>query len=165
MKLISEKINFMGNTYTQLHVHAVFAAQNRLSIINEKWEKRVYEYIAGIIRSNGHKPLIVNGMPDHIHSVFGLRPNQSISELLEAVKGSSSKWINENHFAKGKFNWQKGFGAFSYSRSQLPRLIKYVSNQKEHHKRKSFLDEYIEILNKFEVDYNPIYIFHNPYSV
>ena len=155
----------MGNTYTQLHIHAVFAVQNRLSLIRQDWDTRLYEYIAGIIRSNNHKPLIVNGMPDHIHCVFGLRPNQCISDLMEAVKASSSKWINENHLAKGKFNWQRGYGAFSYSKSQLPALIGYVYNQKKHHSEKSFIDEYVEILEKFAIEYDRRYIFHDPNNI
>lgn len=155
----------MGNTYTQLHIHTVFAVENRLSLIGQAWDTRLYEYIAGIIRSNNHKTLIVNGMPDHVHAVFGLRPNQSISDLMEVVKGSSSKWINENYLAKGKFNWQKGYGAFSYSKSQLPALIRYVQNQKEHHRKKLFIDEYVEILEKFGIDYDRKYIFHDPNSI
>jgi len=155
----------MGNTYTQLHIHTIFAVQNRLSLIGQTWDTRLYEYIAGIIRSNNHKPLIVNGMPDHIHCVFGLRPSQSISDLMEAVKGSSSKWINENHLARGKFNWQKGYGAFSYSKSQLPALIEYVHNQKMHHKEKLFIDEYVETLEKFGIDYDRKYIFLDPNNI
>ena len=104
-------------------------------------------------------------MPDHIHVVYGLRPNQSISNLMEDIKSGSSKWINDRGFTKSKFNWQKGFGAFSYSKSQLPALINYVKNQKTHHQKKTFLQEYLKILEKFGVEYNPRYIFHDPNSI
>ena len=150
----------MSNTYTQLHIHSVFAVQNRISLIGNSWKEKLYHYIIGIIKENGHKPIITNGMPDHLHVVFGLRPEQSLSSLMQHIKASSSKWINENELTQGKFNWQSGFGAFSYSKSQLPGLIKYVQNQEIHHKRKTFLNEYIEILNKFEIEYDPRYIFH-----
>lgn len=154
----------MGNTFTQLHIHTVFAVQNRISLIAMEWETNLYEYISGILRKHDHKPLIVNGMPDHIHTVFGLRPQQSISDLMEIVKASSSKWINDNHLARGKFRWQSGYGAFSFSKSQLPSLIHYVENQKQHHKKRSFQAEYVDILDKFGVDYNSAYLFHDPYT-
>jgi putative transposase len=155
----------MANTYTQIHIHAIFAIKNRVSLIDASWESRLYEYIAGTIRSNNHKPLVVNGMPDHIHAVFGLGTNQSISDLLDVIKSCSSKWINENNFLKNKFNWQKGYGAFACSKSRLPALIKYVQNQKEHHRKKTFITEYIEFLEKNEIEYNPKYIFIDPNDV
>jgi putative transposase len=154
----------MGNTYTQLHVHAVFAVENRISLIASDWESRLYEYISGVIRNCNHKALIVNGMPDHVHAVFGLRPDQSVSDLMKIVKAGSSKWVNENGLVKGKFNWQKGFGAFSYSKSQLPRLIDYVQNQKAHHAKKSFQMEYVNMLVKAGIDYNSDYLLHDPYA-
>jgi putative transposase len=155
----------MGNTFTQIHIHAVFAVKNRASLIDVAWEARLYEYIAGIIRSNNHKPLTVNGMPDHVHAVFGFNTTQTISDLLGIIKACSSKWINDNSLSKYKFNWQTGYGAFSCSKSQLPALIKYVNNQKEHHKKKSFVSEFIEILQKSEIDYDPKYIFYDPNSI
>jgi putative transposase len=152
----------MANTYTQLHIHSIFAVENRASLMLKNWETRLYEYISGIIRNNNHKPLIVNGMPDHIHAVFGMHPNQSVSDLMEIVKSCSSKWINDKHLTTGKFNWQKGFGAFACNKSQLPVLIDYVENQKIHHQSKSFHSEYLDILNKLGIDYNSAYLFHDP---
>ena len=155
----------MGNTYTQLHFQTVFAVQNRISLINPKWEEDLYKYITGIIKDFDHKPLFINGMPDHLHVVFGMRPYQSLSNLMENIKSGSSKWINDQRLIKGKFRWQDGFGAFSYSKSQLPAVINYVKNQKRHHQKKTFLEEYVEMLEKAEVEFNPKYLFHDPYSL
>ena len=149
----------MANTYTQIHIHAVFTVQDRDCLIRESWKDELYKYISGIIRNNNHKLLAINGMPDHVHILFGLRPDQSLSNLIQDVKGNSSKWINEKKFVKGKFSWQEGYGAFSYSKSQLPVVIIYIDNQHIHHKRKSFIEEYLVMLKKFEVDYNDRYIF------
>ncbi len=149
----------MANTYTQIHLHLIFAVKYRTGIIEDKWKDELYKYITGIIQSNNHKLLIINGMPDHIHILIGIRPNQSVSELLQDIKGSSSKWINEKGFVKGKFEWQEGFGAFSYSKSQIKDVIKYIENQEEHHKKRTFREEYLAFLDAFEVEYNEKYIF------
>jgi REP element-mobilizing transposase RayT len=149
----------MSNTYTQVHIHAIFTVQNRDCIINKKWKDELYKYITGIIKHNHHKLLIINGMPDHIHILFGLRPTQSLSDLMQDIKGSSSKWINKKKFVRGKFSWQEGYGAFSYSKSQLPVIIKYIENQEKHHKKKTFIEEYVEFLQKFDVEYDERYIF------
>ena len=150
----------MPNTYTQIHLHFIFAVQNRLSLIQKEWKDRLYQYITGIVQKNEHKMIIINGMPDHLHIVVGMRPTQSISDLLQDIKGSSSKWINDNKLAKGKFQWQEGYGAFSYSKSALPKLIEYVKNQEKHHKKKTFTEEYREFLKAFEVEFDDRYIFH-----
>ncbi len=150
----------MPNTYTQIHLHFIFAVQNRASLIQKEWKDRLHQYITGIIQKNNHKLLIINGMPDHIHIVAGVRPSQSVSDLLQDIKGSSSKWINDNKLVKGKFQWQEGYGAFSYSKSALPKLIEYVKYQEEHHKKKTFLDEYREFLKAFEIEYDERYIFN-----
>lgn len=149
----------MPNTYTQIHIHSVFTVQNRDCIIKNKWKSELYKYIIGIIKHNKHKPLIINGMSDHIHILFGLRPSQSLSDLMQDIKGNSSKWINEKKFVRGKFSWQEGYGAFSYSKSQLPAIIKYIENQEEHHKKKTFIEEYVEFLQKFDIEYEKRYIF------
>ena len=128
----------MANTYTQIHIQTVFAVQNRQSLIGDEWKEDLYKYMTSIIQNNNHKLLQINGMPDHLHILFGLRPVQAISNLMKQVKQDSSKWINQNRLARGKFSWQEGYGAFSYSKSQLPRVIKYIQNQQEHHKTKSF---------------------------
>ncbi|MCX6222564.1 MAG: IS200/IS605 family transposase [Bacteroidia bacterium] len=149
----------MPNTYTQIHIQMVFAVQNRNCIIGNNWKDELYKYITGIVRNHNHKPLIINGMPDHIHLLIGLRPTQSISELMQDIKGNSSKWINERKLVSGKFSWQEGYGAFSYSKSELSNIIHYIDNQESHHKKKSFMEEYIELLEEFEIDYDERYVF------
>lgn len=149
----------MANTYTQIHLHLIFAVQNRKSLIQNSWKDRLYEYITGIVQQHTHKMIIINGMPDHLHIVTGMRPIQSLSDLMQDIKGGSSKWINDNRLAAGKFQWQEGYGAFSYNKSLLPKLIEYVKNQEAHHKKKTFLDEYREFLKAFEVEYDERYIF------
>jgi len=149
----------MANTYTQIHIQAIFAVQNRNCIIKNSWKDELYKYIMGIIRNNKHKPLAINGMPDHVHVLFGMRPSQSLSDLMQDIKGSSSKWINEKRFLKCRFSWQEGFGAFSYSKSQIPNVINYINSQEEHHKKKSFIEEYKEFMQAFNIDYDERYIF------
>ena len=149
----------MANTYTQIHIHAVFAVQNRLSLIQQQWQGELYRYISGIISKNGHKLLQIGGMPDHVHVFFGMRPSQSLSDLMQDIKGDSSKWINQKRFVDGIFSWQEGYGAFSYSRSQITDVVKYIDNQAEHHMRKTFIEEYRDFLKLFEVEYDEKYIF------
>lgn len=150
----------MANTYTQIHIQAVFAVQNRQSLIGDEWKDDLYKYITGIIQKNKHKVLQINGMPDHIHLLFGMRPVQSLSDLMQQVKQDSSKWINQQGLVNGKFSWQSGYGAFSYSRSQLPAVITYIQNQEQHHKKKTFREEYLEFLDKYDVNYDKRYIFN-----
>ena len=150
----------MANTFTQIHFQAIFAVQNRESLIHDNWRINLYKYISTIIRENGHKPLAINGMPDHLHIVFGMRPAQSLADLMQHIKADSSGWINKAKLVRGKFNWQDGYAALTYSKSQLPRLIKYVENQQVHHKKKTFLEEFRRILEKSEIEYNPKYLFH-----
>src|SRR5262245_28372782 len=119
----------MANTYSQIHIQCVFAVKNRLSLIHPDWKIELYRYITGCIRNLNHKVLAINGMPDHIHFLIGHRPNQALSDLVQMVKSNSSKWINERNFVKGKFQWQEGFGAFSYSKSQCPTIINYINRQ------------------------------------
>ena len=149
----------MANTYTQVHIRLVFAVQNRKALIVGPWKDQLYKYITGIIQNHGHKLLIINGMPDHIHILIGFRPTQSLSDLMQDIKGDSSKWINENNFVKGRFCWQSGFGAFSYSKSHVSTVIRYIQNQEIHHKKKTFLAEYKKMLDDFGVDYDNRYIF------
>lgn len=152
----------MSNTYTQNHQHFVFAPKYRQALIDKDWQENLYKYISGIIQNNGHKTIIINGMPDHIHIVIGMRPTQSISDLLQDIKSMSSKWINDNKLCPKKFEWQSGFGAFSYSKSHLPKLINYVKNQEQHHKKRTFLQEYKQFLDLFEINYDKRFIFHEP---
>jgi len=149
----------MTNTYTQIHIQFVFAVKYRKGLIGEEWKDELYKYITGIIKNNKHKLLIINGMPDHIHILIGMRPTQSVSDLMQDIKGDSSKWINGKKFMKEKFEWQEGYGAFSYGKSQIKNVITYIENQEKHHRKKTFKEEYIEFLQKFEIDYNEQFIF------
>jgi putative transposase len=149
----------MANTYTQIHIHFVFAVKFRHGIIQSKWKEDLYKYMTGIIQNDNHKLLAINGMPDHIHILIGLRPAQSISDLMKDVKQSSSKWINENKLTNGHFEWQEGYGAFSYSKSQIGQVVNYIQNQELQHKKKTFREEYLDFLEKFEVDYDDKFIF------
>ncbi len=149
----------MANTYTQLHIQTVFAVQNRDCVIQRTWADELYKYITGIVQNHGHKLLAINGMPDHIHILIGMRPSQSLSDLLQDIKGSSSKWVNEKGFVRGRFSWQEGYGAFSYDKSRVPQIIRYIKNQQEHHRKKTFEEEYQEFLEEFGVDYDDRYVF------
>ncbi|CAM3302710.1 IS200/IS605 family transposase [Aequorivita lipolytica] len=150
----------MANTYTQIHIQTVFAVQNRQSLILGQWKEELYKYITGIIQNYDHKVLQINGMPDHIHILFGMRPTQSLSDLMKFVKQDSSKWINQKGFVNRKFSWQAGYGAFSYSKSDVQNVINYIKNQEAHHKTKTFTEEYLQLLKDFEIDFDNRYIFH-----
>jgi putative transposase len=152
----------MANTFHQIHIQGIFAVKRRTGLIQKEWKDELYKYITGIIKKHDHKLLAISGMPNHIHIFFGMRPTQSLSDLMQDVKGGSSKWINEKNFIKEKFEWQEGFGAFSYSKSQASRVIAYVENQEVHHRKITFLDEYKMFLEKFEVAYDDRYIFKEP---
>ena len=149
----------MPDTYTQLYIHLVFAVKYREATIKSEWEKRLHKYITGIIQNNGHKLLAVNSANDHIHIFIGLNPKQSISDLMRLVKGDSSEFINKEKLTPRKFQWQEGYGAFSNSRSQIDGVVKYILNQKEHHAKKTFKDEYLEILKDYDVEYDERYLF------
>jgi putative transposase len=151
----------MSNTYTQLYIHFVFAVKYRKAVIEELWEDRLQKYITGIVQNNGHKLLAINNMPDHLHLFVGLNPKQSISDLMRLVKGDSSEFINSEGFTKRKFQWQDGYGAFSNSRSQIDGVVKYILNQKSHHLKKTFREEYLEILKHNEIEFDEKYIFHD----
>jgi putative transposase len=149
----------MTNTYTQIHIQAVFTVQNRQCLILDNWRDELFKYITGIVQNNKHKLLCVNGMPDHIHILFGLRPSQSLSDLMQDIKGSSSKWINEKRFVRGRFSWQEGYGAFSYSKSEVSNIIHYINNQNIHHVKETFIEEYLKLLKEFEIDYDDRFVF------
>jgi putative transposase len=150
----------MANTYTQIHIHAVFSVKDRTCIIKKLWKDELYKYIAGIIQTNKHKVLTINGMPDHIHILLGMRPTQSLSGLMQDIKGGSSLWINKKQFVKGRFSWQEGYGAFSYSKSNVGHVIDYIKKQEIHHRKRTFIEEYNDFLEKFEIDYDQRYIFN-----
>lgn len=149
----------MANTYTQLHIQLVFAVKKRDALIEKTWKEELHRYITGIVQNNHHKMLQINTMPDHLHLFFGYNPNQKIPDLVEAIKTDSSHFINRQGFCKQKFTWQAGYGAFSYAKSQTYRVIQYIAKQEEHHSRKTFREEYVEMLKKFEVEYKERYLF------
>ena len=148
----------MANTYSQIYLQIVFAVQNRASLIDGTWEGELYRYICGIVEKNQHKMLAINGTANHLHIFIGYNPSQSLPDLLKDIKRSSSLWINSKKFANGNFNWQTGYGAFSYSRSQLDNVVKYIANQKVHHNKIAFRDEYVKFLESFDIAYDVKYI-------
>lgn len=151
----------MANTYTQIYLHIVFAVKGRNNLISKNWKDELYKYITGIVTNEGQKLIAINGMPDHIHILIGLKPDKSLSDLVRDIKANSSRFINDKNWISSKFEWQAGFGAFSYSHSQLSNVINYIQNQEEHHKKKTFKEEYIEFLTAFNVDYKNEYIFED----
>ena len=152
----------MANTYTQIHIQFVFAVKHRDGLIHASFKDELYQYISGIIKNNNHKLLAINGMPDHVHVLVGMRPTQSVSYLLQDIKGSSSKWINDKKFLRVRFEWQEGYGAFSYAKSEVNSVIRYIQNQEEHHRTKSFKEEYLMLLKDFDVEFDERYIFKEP---
>jgi putative transposase len=149
----------MSDTYTQLCIQLIFAVKGRNNFIQHTWEEELYKYITAIVQNDGHKMIAINGMPDHIHIFLGLHPAIAISDLVKDVKRASHNWINERHFIKGKFEWQDGYGAFSYGRSQIDDVYKYILEQKKHHRKQSFKTEYIRLLKLFEIDFKDEYLF------
>ncbi len=149
----------MAGTFSQIYIQIVFAVQNREAMISALWEEELYKYITGIVRNKGQKMLAINGMPDHIHLFIGMKPSCCLSDLVREIKKSSTELIKEKEFSKFKFNWQEGYGAFSYSHSQIDSVVKYIMNQKEHHKKQTFREEYVDFLKKFEIEFKNEYLF------
>ena len=150
----------MANTYTQIYIQVVFAVQGRQCLIEPDHKEEIYKYITGIVTNQGQKMLQINGMADHVHLLIGMKPNIALSDLVRDVKASSSKFINEKRWIKGRFNWQEGFGAFSYGHSQLDRVIQYIRNQEMHHQQNSFKNEYLTLLRKFDIAFEDKYVFN-----
>ncbi len=152
----------MANTYTQLHIQFIFAVKYRAALISKDYKDELHKYITGIFQANDHKMLQINSMPDHIHILIGMRPVQSVSDLIQNVKTESSKWVKREKFCSAPFGWQDGFGAFSYSKSHVQNVIRYIQNQEIHHRKETFLVEYSRFLKAFEIDYDEKYIFKEP---
>ena len=148
----------MGNTYTQIHIHVVFAVKYREALISADWKERLYRYMATIINNHGHKTLAIGGTSNHVHLFFGFRPTQSLSSLIMIVKRETSEWINNERFTRSRFQWQGGYGAFSYSKSHVKRVIRYILNQESHHTKKTFREEYLEMLKKNEIRFDERYM-------
>lgn len=149
----------MGATYSQIYIQVVFAVKGRENLISKTWAEELNKYIAGVIRAKEQKSIIVNGMPDHIHAFVGLRPSIALSDLVRDIKNNSSNFINDRKLVHGRFSWQEGYGAFSYSHSQVEQVYRYISNQQMHHQKRTFREEYLELLQKFEVEHNEQYLF------
>ncbi len=149
----------MANTYTQAYFHIVFAVKNRQALIHKSWKDELEKYITGIVQNNGHKLIAIGAMPDHIHIFIGYNLNQKIPDLVEHIKTSSNQWIKQKGWCPMKFSWQRGYGAFTHSQAQLSTVAHYVENQEEHHRRKNFRKEYLELLRKFEIEYREEYLF------
>ena len=149
----------MSNTFSQIYIQVVFAVKGRECQIQHSWEEQLYEYITAIVQNNNQKMIAINGMPDHIHFLIGMKPACCLSDLVREVKKSSNAYIKENKLTPFKFQWQDGFGAFSYSHSSLDHVFQYIMNQKEHHIKKSFKEEYEEFLTKFNIEFKSEYLF------
>jgi len=149
----------MANSYTQIYIQIVIVVKGRHCLIPKDKKEYLYKYITGIIQNKKHKLISINGISNHIHFLIGLNPSEALSELVKEVKRCSTNFINEQKWLRSKFSWQKGFGGFSYSRSQLDKVVKYIENQEEHHKKRTFREEYIEMLKKFKVKFDDKYIF------
>ena len=149
----------MANTYTQIYIHVIFAVKGRQNLLRQENREELHKYITGIIRNNKQKLIRINSVQDHVHILLGVKPDIALSDLVRDIKANSSRFINEKRWAKVKFNWQEGFGAFSYSHSHLDRVIKYIDKQEEHHRRKTFKEEYLGLLEKFQVEYDQRFVF------
>ena len=149
----------MANTYTQIYIHVVFAVQGRQCLIPRQHKEELYKYASGIVKKRGQKLIAINGMPDHVHVFVGMTSTIAISDLVRDIKAGSSGFINGKKWFRGRFNWQDGFGAFSYSHSQIDQVVKYIQNQEEHHRKSSFKEEYLELLRAFAVEYDEQYLF------
>lgn len=149
----------MANTYTQINIQAVFSVKGRENLITKKFREELFRYMSGILNNNKQFSIAINGYKDHVHLFFELHPTTSVSDIIRIVKTNSSKWINKNRLVKGRFSWQEGYGAFSYSRSQRDRVINYIMNQEQHHQQTTFRKEYLQLLERFEIDFSDHYVF------
>ncbi len=149
----------MANTYTQVYIHVVFAVQGRKNLLKKENKEELHKYITGIIRNKKQKLMTINSMSDHMHIFIGMKPSIALSDLVRDIKNNSSTFITEKRWVREKFNWQEGFGAFSYGHSQIDVVVKYIQNQEKHHTKKTFKEEYLEVLKKFNVEYDEKYVF------
>ena len=148
----------MSHTYTKLLTHIMFSTKNRFPFINEQLRPRLFPYMGGIVRELDGKPILVNGIADHVHLLVALPPRLSLSDVLRTVKTNSSRWVHEEFPSLRKFAWQTGFGAFSVSYGHLERVRNYIANQQEHHRRKTFQEEYLNFLKEQELEYDEKYL-------
>jgi REP element-mobilizing transposase RayT len=149
----------MANTFSQIYIQTVFAVSNRMSLIQTNFKEDLFKYITGIVTNQGQKLISINGMPDHVHILIGLRPAMALADLVREIKADSTNFINRNKWVRGKFSWQEGYGAFSYGHSQLNTIIRYIQNQEKHHSRRTFREEYLTLLRKFDIAFDDKYVF------
>jgi putative transposase len=149
----------VAGTYSQIYIQVVFAVKGRQNLLQEEWRDEVFKYMCGIIKNKGQKPIIVNGVSDHVHAFIGLKPVMALSDLVRDVKNNSTNFINDNKWVKGRFSWQEGYGAFSYSHSQIANVYNYILDQEQHHSKQTFQAEYLDFLHKFEVAHDVKYLF------
>jgi len=149
----------MAGTYSQIYIQIIFAVKGRENLIRSEWKEKLYSYIAGIIKGKNQKSIIVNGISNHLHVFVGLLPSMAVSDLVRDIKNNSTNFINKNKLVKGKFSWQEGYGAFSYSHSQIESVYNYILNQEKHHNKKTFKEEYLEFIKLYNIDYNEKYSF------
>ena len=149
----------MAGTFTQIYIQAVFAIKGRANLLQKPWRDEAFKYMAGIIKNKGQKPIIVNGVSDHVHLFIGLKPSMALSDLIRDVKNNTSNLINDKKWVMGKFSWQAGYGAFSYAHSQIEAVYNYILNQEKHHQKRTFREEYIEFLEKFNISYQERFLF------
>jgi len=149
----------VANTFAQIYIQTVFAVENRQSLITIDFKEDLHKYITGIVRNHGQKLIAINGMPDHLHILIGLKPAMALADLVREIKADSTNFINEQKLVRGRFNWQEGYGAFSYGHSQLDRIIRYIHSQERHHQKQSFKDEYMTLLRKFDIAFDEKYVF------
>lgn len=149
----------MANTYSQIYIQVIFAVKGRQNLLRRENREELHKYITGIVRNNKQKLIRINSVQDHVHILLGMKPDIALSDLVRDIKANSSRFINEKRWVRGRFNWQEGFGAFSYSHSHLGPVIKYIDKQEEHHRRKTFREEYLSLLDKFQVEYDQRFVF------
>jgi putative transposase len=149
----------MAGTFSQIYIQVVFAVKGRETLLQKPWREEVFKYMAGIIKAKNQKPIVINGVSDHVHLFIGLKPAMALSDLVRDVKNNSGNFINDQKLVRGKFSWQEGFGAFSYAHSQIGQVYQYILNQESHHLKKNFKKEYMELLKKFEIDFDEKYLF------
>ncbi len=149
----------MANTFSQIYIQTVFAVSNRQSLIKANFKEDLYKYITGIVKNQGQKLISINGMPDHVHILIGLRPAMALADLVQEIKADSTNFVNKRRLVGGRFSWQEGYGAFSYGHSQLDTIVRYIQNQEKHHLRRSFRDEYLTLLRKYDIAFDDKYVF------
>src|SRR5712671_5174126 len=149
----------MANTYSQIYIQTVFAVESRLSLIRPEFKEDLYKYMTGIVKNHSQKLIAINGMPEHVHILIGLRPAMALADLVKEIKADSTNFINRKKWVRGRFSWQEGYGAFSYGHSQLDTIVRYIQNQEQHHKSSSFKNEYLSLVRKYEIPFEENYVF------